>query len=397
MSLSHGVGYTRRLSRHDVAGQGGVRMATLKRRQRSRRRQVLVTAKPPVVLLLMRAESTTGHSIEHLFETLAPLLSRNFEVRVVRVPCHSRGILRCVRNLIFTARQRADIIHVTGDIHYCALAVRRKRCILTIHDFCSLYRLKGLKKLIFSTLWYSLPLRWAPYVTVISGETKRQLEHYFPAVAGKVEVIQNCVDEAFKQNYRTTRSGTRGLQVLQVGTGSNKNLERVAAAASGLPLRLRIIGPLSGHQRSLLRSLDLDWASVQQLSGEEIVREYWDSDLLVFASTYEGFGLPVVEAQAIGLPVITSNMAPMTEVAGDAALYVDPYDEKEIRAALEKILCSPDLARLLSDRGRRNAERFDPKIAAGHYADIYAHACRGFVIVGTSNGHGSLSYTASPT
>jgi len=377
MALSRGVGCTRRLPRRDVAAQGSVRMATFKRRLRPRRKQVLVTARPPVVLLLMRAESLAGHSIEHLFETLAPLLSGNFEVRVVRVPCQSRGIPRCARNLIFTARQRADIIHVTGDIHYCALAVRRKRCILTIHDFCSLYRLKGLKKRIFSTLWYSLPLRWAPYVTVISGETKSQLEHYFPATAGKVEVIPNCVDEAFKKNYRTTRSGTRGLRVLQVGTGSNKNLERLAAAASGLPLRLRIIGPLSGHQRSLLRSLDLDWASAQQLSGEEIVKEYWDSDLLVFASTYEGFGLPVVEAQAIGLPVITSNIAPMTEVAGDAALYVDPYDEKEIRAALEKILRSPDLARLLSDRGRRNAERFDPKIAAGRYADIYAHAFRG--------------------
>ena len=348
-----------------------------KRRQRPRREQVLVTAKPPVVLLLMRAESLAGHSIERVFETVAPLLSGNFEVRVVRVPCQSRGILRCARNLIFTARQRADIIHVTGDIHYCALAVRRKRCVLTIHDLCSLYRMKGLKKLIFSTLWYSLPLRWAPYVTVISGETRRQLEHYFPAAAGKVKVILNCVVGAFKQNYRTTRTGTSGLRVLQIGTARNKNLERVAAAASGLPLRLRIIGPLSSRQRSLLSSLDLDWASAQQLSGEEMVKEYEDSDLLVFASTYEGFGLPVVEAQSIGLPVITSNIAPMTEIAGDAALYVDPYDEKEIRAALERILRSPHLARLLSDRGRRNAERFDPKTAAEHYADVYGRTCRG--------------------
>ena len=335
-----------------------------------------MTAQPPVILLLMRAESPTSHSIERLFETLAPMLSTNFEVRVVRVPCQSRGILRCVRNLIFTARQRGDIIHVTGDIHYCALAIRQKRCVLTIHDFCSLDRLKGVRKRIFSTLWYSLPLRWAPHVTVISEETRRQLEHYFPAIADKAKVILNCVDGAFMQNYRTTRTGTGEIRVLQVGTGRNKNLERVAAAASGLPLRLRIIGPLSDHQRSLLRSLNLDWTSAQQLSGEEVVREYRDSDLLVFASTYEGFGLPIVEAQAIGLPVITSNIAPMTEVAGDAALFVDPYGEKEIRAALEQILRSPDLARQLSDRGRRNAERFDAKMVADRYADFYTRICR---------------------
>ena len=330
-----------------------------------------MTAQPPVVLLLIRAEWPSCHSIERLFETLVPLLSTNFEVRVVRVPCQSRGILRCARNLIFTARQRADIIHVTGDIHYCALAIRRQRCVLTIHDFCSLHRLKGIRKRIFSTLWYSLPLRWAPRVTVISEETRTQLEHFFPVIAGKMEVIPNCVDGAFNQNYTADRTGGGELRVLQVGTGRNKNLERVAAAASGLPLRLRILGPLSDRQRSFLRSLDLDWTSAQQLSGEEVVREYRDSDLLVFASTYEGFGLPIVEAQAIGLPVITSNMAPMTEVAGDAALFVDPYDEKEIRAALEQILRSPVLVRRLRDQGRRNAERFDAKIVADRYADVY--------------------------
>ena len=334
-----------------------------------------MTTQPPVVVLLMRAESPAYQSIERLFATLLPLLSRNFEVRVVRVPCESRGILRCVRNLIFTARQRADIIHVTGDIHYCILAARQRRSVLTIHDLCSLDRLKGVRKRIFSTLWYSLPLRWAPHVTVISEETRRQLEHYFPAVAGKIIVIPNCVDEAFKQNYRTARTSTEKFRVLQVGTGSNKNLERVAAAASGLPLRLRIIGPLSDRQRSVLDSLDLDWTSAERLSGEEVVREYRDSDLLVFASTYEGFGLPIVEAQAIGLPVITSNTPPMTEVAGGAALLVDPYDEKEIRAALGHILRSPDLAQRLSNQGRCNAERFDAEIVAGCYADVYTRIC----------------------
>jgi glycosyltransferase involved in cell wall biosynthesis len=335
-----------------------------------------MTARRPVLVLLMRAPSPTYHSIERLFETLAPLLSTNFEVRVVRVPCQSRGILRCARNFIFAARLRADIIHVTGDIHYCALAIRRQRCVLTIHDLCSLNRLKGIRRRIFSILWYSLPLRWAPQVTVISEETRRQLEHYFPAAAQKIEVIPNCVDGGFKQNHRATKTSIGELRVLQIGTSGNKNLERVATAASGLPLRLRIIGPLSDRQQSLLRSLDLDWTSAQQLSGEEVIREYLDSDLLVFASTYEGFGLPIVEAQTIGLPVITSNMAPMTEVAGDAALFVDPYDEKQIRAALEQIIRSPDLARRLTDYGRRNVARFDAQIVTDRYADLYTRISR---------------------
>lgn len=334
-----------------------------------------MTACKPTVLLLMRKESSGYHSIEHLFESLEPFLSESYQVRTVRVPCQSGGVLGCARNLAFTVRQRADVIHVTGDIHYCALAIRRRRCVLTIHDFCSLERLAGTRKRIFSMLWYSLPLRWAPHVTVISEETGRQLGRGFAAVAGKAVVIPNCVDEAFRRNHGTARPGAGKLRVLQVGTGRNKNVERVAAAASGLPVQLRIIGALGDEQRSLLHSLDLDWSSAEQLPGEEVIREYRDSDILVFASTYEGFGLPVVEAQAIGLPVITSNRAPMTDVAGDGALFVDPYDVGDIRSALEKLISSPDLARRLSDQGRRNIARFDARTIANRYADVYKRVC----------------------
>lgn len=335
-----------------------------------------MTTHRPAVLLLMRKESPGYHSIERLFETLAPYLSKGFEVRIVQVPCQSSGILRCSRNLAFTARLRADVIHVTGDIHYCALAIRRRRCVLTIHDLCSLERLKGLRKRIFSILWYSLPLRWAPYVTVISEETRRQLKQHFPTTADKARVIPNCVDEAFSLKRKIPWDGIGKRCVLQVGTATSKNLERVAAAISGLPVRLRIIGALSEGQRSLLHSLDIDWTSAEQLPGEEVVREYHGSDILMFASTYEGFGLPIVEAQASGLPVITSNMPPMSEVAGDGALLVDPYNEEEIRSALERLLHAPDLARRLSDQGRRNAERFDARTVADSYADVYRHVCR---------------------
>ncbi len=272
----------------------------------------------------MRKEASGYYSIERLFESLVPLLSEHFEVSIVQVPCHSRGILRCLRNLAFTARLRADLIHVTGDIYYCSLAVPRRRCVLTIHDLVSLPRLKGARKFVFSLFWYSLPLRWAPRVTAISDETKRNLVREFPSAAGKVEVIPDCVDAEFAGNYRPPRGATSTLQVLQVGTTVNKNLERVAGASSSLPLHLRIIGPLSNAQRGLLDSLDLAWSSTEQLSTEELIAEYRQSDVLVFASTYEGFGLPIVEAQAIGLPVITSNMPPMNDTAGDGALLVDP-------------------------------------------------------------------------
>lgn len=335
-----------------------------------------MTARRPRLILLMRREHPGYHSIERLFEWIEPHLSERFAVRIVRVPCQSSGLLGCVRNLVFTARQRADVIHVTGDVQYCALAVRRRRCVLTIHDLGSLGRLAGLRKRLFALLWYALPVRWAGHLTVISAETGRQLARSFPAAAGKAAVIPNGVGDAFRDSYRAVRTRTGKLRLLQVGTTPNKNLERVAAAAAGLPARLRIIGTLSDEQRSLLDSLDLEWSSAAGLPADELVREYHDSDVLVFASTYEGFGLPVAEAQAIGLPVITSGMAPMTDVAGDGALFVDPYDVREIRSGLERLIGSPELACRLSDRGRRNAERFGTRGVADRYAAVYERAIR---------------------
>jgi glycosyltransferase involved in cell wall biosynthesis len=325
----------------------------------------------------MRKEHPGYYSIERLFHALLPAQSEHFDIRIVNVPCHGAGLLRCLRNLLFTARLRADIIHVTGDIHYCALAIPRRRCVLTIQDLVSLTRMEGMRRRAFSLFWYWLPLCWAPRVTAASEETRRQLVGEFPKVAGKVAVIPACVDEAFGRHHRTPKTDAVRPQVLQMGTGANKNLERVAVAASGLPLHLRIIGPLSEAQRERLGSLDLAWTSVEQISEEQLVEEYRESDILVFASTYEGFGLPIVEAQAIGLPVITSDVAPMSDIAGDGALLVDPYDPTQIHAALEQLLRSPSLVRQLSDRGKRNADRFDATTVANKYAEVYARVLEG--------------------
>jgi glycosyltransferase involved in cell wall biosynthesis len=93
--------------------------------------------------------------------------------------------------------------------------------------------------------------------------------------------------------------------------------------------------------------------------------------MVVFASLYEGFGLPILEAQAMGRPVITSNFGAMREAAGDAALLVDPYSVEEIRAAILRIKNEPQLREELVRKGRENVERFRPEAVARQYAEIY--------------------------
>jgi glycosyltransferase involved in cell wall biosynthesis len=93
--------------------------------------------------------------------------------------------------------------------------------------------------------------------------------------------------------------------------------------------------------------------------------------MVVFASLYEGFGLPILEAQAMGRPVITSNFGAMREAAGDGALLVDPYSVEEIRDAILRIKREPALREDLIAKGLRNAAKYRADAVAERYAGIY--------------------------
>ncbi len=107
------------------------------------------------------------------------------------------------------------------------------------------------------------------------------------------------------------------------------------------------------------------------LSQPQIIAEYHRCDLVLFASTYEGFGMPILEAQAIGRPVVTSTIASMPEVAGDAAELVDPFDPLSIRAGVTRVLTSTSRQESLIARGFANLPRFAPTVVAQAYASLY--------------------------
>jgi glycosyltransferase involved in cell wall biosynthesis len=98
--------------------------------------------------------------------------------------------------------------------------------------------------------------------------------------------------------------------------------------------------------------------------------------MVVFASLYEGFGLPILEAQAMGRPVITSNFGAMKEAAGEGALLVDPYSVEAIQEAILRITREPALREDLIAKGLRNVERFRAEAVARQYAGIYRRMAR---------------------
>ncbi len=272
-------------------------------------------------------------------------------------------------NLRTVSKLDADVHHIVGDVHYLALGLPRESLLLTIHDCAALERLHGWRREILRQLWFVQPMQRAAVVTTISETTKEELRKWVGRLADKVVVIPNCVraefipdPKPFDANYPV---------VLQVGTGWNKNVIGVARALIGIPCRMEIVGNLDDFQRAALRASHVNYLELGRITDEELLKAYQRCDLLIFASHYEGFGLPILEAQAVGRPVITSNLSSMPEAAGQGALLIDPSDPEAIRGALKKIMADASLRDELINKGFENVAHFQPRPIAKKYEEIY--------------------------
>jgi glycosyltransferase involved in cell wall biosynthesis len=305
-------------------------------------------------------------SIERLFAEIRGHMASDCEVESCPSPEASAGILPRWRNVRHAARQAADVHHIVGDAHYLAFGLPPERTILTIHDCGTLNRLTGLKRAILKYFWFTGPMRRAAVVTTISQASKDELRKWVGPLADKVVVVPDCVFGEFA--YAPKPFNEESPVVLQVGTKWNKNVERVMEAVAGTGCRLEIVGTMkqgTGDRRQeAVKALG-------RLTDAELVEAYRRCDMVVFASLYEGFGLPILEAQAMGRPVITSNFGAMREAAGEGALLVDPYSVESIREAVLRVKNEPGLRAELVRKGRENAERFRPEAIATKYAEIY--------------------------
>jgi glycosyltransferase involved in cell wall biosynthesis len=195
------------------------------------------------------------------------------------------------------------------------------------------------------------------------------LLRYIKFDESKIRVIPCCISDDFKPAPKAFNSSRPTF--LQIGTGSNKNLLKVAEALTGIPCRLRIIGKLSEEHIAKLEACNIDYTNAFNLSDADITGEFAQCDALIFVSTYEGFGLPIVEANATGRPVITGNILSMPEVAGNAACLVDPFDVNEIRNGILRVMADEDYRNTLVANGFVNAQRFRPDRIAPQYLELY--------------------------
>lgn len=315
-------------------------------------------------------------SVEKVFRLVDQALDKDRFATSFRQLEFLNTLIGIVRNLFsFTPDRDADIYHVTGHCHYIALRLPPERTVLTIHDLGFLHTRTGVRCWLIKKLFLDLPVRRLRYITAISEATKREIEANCPQAAGKVRVIEDPVDPLFECEQKPPFNPVCP-NLLQVGTSPNKNVVRVTRALAGVKCKLTLIGEIDDELERELCANDIDFNARSGISPEELKAEYEAADVVVFCSTYEGFGLPIVEAQSMLTPVVTSSISPMKEVAGDAAVFANPFDVASMRSSIEQVISDGDLRERLVDAGIRNIERFKPEKIAARYAELYEEIAR---------------------
>jgi glycosyltransferase involved in cell wall biosynthesis len=323
-----------------------------------------------VSLFLRPPRAGESYSIERLFDSVVSALpAERYDVRRRICPFSSRGVIRRLALIIWAACKQGDVNHVTGDVNFLGLLMRRARTMLTIHDSASMRRLFGWRRWCYKVAWLQLPVWHAGRVTVISGRTLQETESYVRVERAKCVIIPNCIPRGISGDSRPFADSRP--RFLAVGTGDNKNLPRIIEAVAGLPCVLVVVGELSEVDRKLLVQHGVEVENHIGLDDTSMARQYRQADAVVFVSTYEGFGLPILEAQAVGRPLITSRRSPMQEVAGAGACLVDPESVDEIRAAVLRITHDPGYRAALVQAGFENVKAYSAEAVARQYASVY--------------------------
>lgn len=329
---------------------------------------------PLHVVHFTRRPAPGAFSIERVFDDVRAAMPDRIDITTRRNAHLSQGVLPRLKDARAARRAAGQINHVVGDVHYLTYFLPRRRTVLTVHDTILVDRERGIKRFLLWLFWFWLPVRRSNRVTAISEESRRRLLKLVSIAAERVSVIPDPVSPEFVPQPPGPREGP--FRLLHIGAKANKNLERLAASLKGLDVELTVIGAPSDAQRALIGQHVPCHRLLQGLDDAALRAEYARAEALVFVSLDEGFGLPILEAQATGRAVLTSDRAPMNDVAGDAAVLVDPEDTDAIARAVARLARDADLRQRMAEKGFRNAARYSAESVANHYAALYEAMAR---------------------
>lgn len=324
-----------------------------------------------VVFFNRKPRSLGNFSVESYFKQMRENLPPEFHVVSIDMPFESNGLWRRLANAIYCVFKQGDINHITGDIHYIGIFLSPKKTILTILDCGMLHQTAGLKFKLLKWIWFDAPIARAKKITAISTATKQDILRFIPNCdPAKIDIVYVSINPWFTEYPKPFNSANP--RILHIGTAPNKNLINLIPALENIPCTLVIVGKINEQIHNLVKLHNVTLELIdRRLSDEEILDQYQQCEILSLVSTLEGFGMPIVEANAVGRAVITSNTTSMPEIAADAALLVDPFDIQSIHQGFKTLIENESLRNQLIENGFQNQLRFQPKQLALQYAQLY--------------------------
>lgn len=281
---------------------------------------------------------------------------------------------------------KPDILFI--PVHVLPL-VHPRKSIVTIHGleyeyFPEMYPASFLRYLRFSTKY---ALKHAYKIIAVSNNTKRDLVRLYGGDSGKIEVVyhgvnKNPIPTGRQEKSKIKNKKQKNENILYLGRlEKKKNVDRLAKAFNILkqkykiPHKLILAGPAGYRFEEIERVIKSsksgdDIVVTGYVSEEEKYKLLENTDEFVFPSLYEGFGMPILEAQSVGAPVVTSNISSLEEIVGESALKVNPLDVEQIAESIYKVINDDKLRKNLIKQGYENAKRFSWEKCAKETLDI---------------------------
>lgn len=292
-------------------------------------------------------------------------------------------------------REKPDVFHAP---HYVLPPLVPCRSVVTIHDcihlrFPQYLPHRAAYAYAYASMWAAA--HRADRVLTVSEASKHDILHYFKIPPEKIEVVYNALDERFRTppdeaalaRVRERYQLNHPFVLYAGNIKPHKNLVRLIEAFDGLrhegfeDLKLLIIGDEISKWPALRHAvhahkLHKHVRFLGFLSDDTLAALYRLASVFVFPSLYEGFGLPPLEAMASGTPVVTSNVSSLPEVAGDAAVLVDPNSTADIQRGMREVLTDPDLRARLVARGLARASEFSWERSVRRTRQVYEDVAR---------------------
>ena len=308
--------------------------------------------------------------IEQFLKRTAPLellqkLPPNFEIKYLKWSWPMWTQIRLAAEMFF---QPPDVFFI--PVHVLPL-IHPKNSVVTIHGleyeyYPEMYPVRHLRYLRWSTRY---ALKHARKIIAASENTKKDLVELYGGKPGNIEVVYHGTGTLGAAPVKTGAAPKVPYILFISRLEKKKNIDGLIQAFNLLkekykiPHKLVLVGPRGyGYENSKFQIPNSKFKNNIIEAGYISEQEKWfllkNADVFVFPSFYEGFGLPILEAQAAGAPVVTSNVSSMPEVAGEGAILIDPKNIESIASGIYKIISDEKLKRDLIEKGYENIKRF---------------------------------------